>query len=464
MRLFEILTLLTLVPFILAPLFKKRPFWINYLPFLATIFALLTLAFEGQRWQMSPAYLLLFVCILIAIWNIRTRKEYGRSCLGTGASFIGILWLFLAFILPIILPVPRMLTPSGPYTVGTKTIYLVDESREEIYTEEVGDPRELMAQIWYPAAVSNHEQPALYLESLDIAAPVLAEGFGFPPYLFDHINLAQTNGYKDVPLVEEDATYPVIIFSHGLTGFRGQNTNMIYELVSNGYVVAAVDHTYANSVTVFPDGRVIVYDPERIFASGEANPVEGEQLVQVWAEDIAFLLDELTIWNGEEGNLLNGRLDLSNVGVFGHSTGGGAALRFCLDDDRCQAGAPLDSWVLPVGEDILETAPKQPFLFINSPKWLGLFNQERGQTIFNSLSNDAYQLTLANTEHYDFTDIPLLSPLTPQIGLSGSIDSRYSLGIQNEYLLAFFNKYLKNSEEPLLERPSPYPELTIEKR
>ncbi|MCP4416027.1 MAG: hypothetical protein GY805_05360, partial [Chloroflexi bacterium] len=77
-------------------------------------------------------------------------------------------------------------------------------------------------------------------------------------------------------------------------------------------------------------------------------------------------------------------------------------------------------------------------------------------------SQDGYLLSLKNTAHFDFTDFPLLTPLTPQLGLSGTIDSGYIIGIQNEYLLAFFNQYLKEISSPLLTAPSAYPELTSE--
>ncbi|MCP4415815.1 MAG: hypothetical protein GY805_04285, partial [Chloroflexi bacterium] len=203
---------------------------------------------------------------------------------------------------------------------------------------------------------------------------------------------------------------------------------------SHGYIVAAIDHTYANALSIFPDGRVFVYDPSRIFPGREANYVEAKPLVQVWANDIAFLLDEMAKWQQDSEHLLNGRFNLDRVGVFGHSTGGGATVQFCLQDGRCQAGLGLDSWVLPVSDSVLEQEPGQPFLFIGTPFWLGEDNQARGQTIFNNLSQDGYLLSLENTAHFDFTDFPLLTPLTPQLGLSGTIDSGYSIGIQNEYL------------------------------
>ncbi|MCA9924488.1 MAG: hypothetical protein KC421_19060, partial [Anaerolineales bacterium] len=160
-------------------------------------------------------------------------------------------------------------------------------------------------------------------------------------------------------------------------------------------------------------------------------------------------------------NRFNGRLDLSRVGVFGHSTGGAATIEFCTKDGRCDAGVALDSWVLPVSDNVLTDGPTQPFMFINTPRWLGERNASQGMRIFESLPNDAYNLTLAGTQHYDFTDLVLFSPMTPQLGLSGTINSQYSLSIQNRYILAFFNKYVKMMDEPLLQNSSPYPEVQI---
>ncbi|MCA9977794.1 MAG: hypothetical protein KC413_18670, partial [Anaerolineales bacterium] len=68
------------------------------------------------------------------------------------------------------------------------------------------------------------------------------------------------------------------------------------------------------------------------------------------------------------------------------------------------------------------------------------------------------------TKHYDFTDLVLLSPLSQQLGLSGSIDSMFSLELQAHYVLAFFDKYLRMEDSGFLSEPSPSPELTIKQR
>jgi predicted dienelactone hydrolase len=467
MRLFEIFIIVALLPPLLGTIFsrsrrvqelgKGRALF----PLFGLLLTVVHLFVEGYRWQMIPAYGLTAVCLLLALrWRTTNSPSPRFAWLAGVLSFF--IWL-IALALPIAMPVPRLPDPTGPYAIGTFTTYLVDSSRPETYTEDPNDSRELVVQVWYPAA-NREGEPAQYLPDLQVAGPVIAEQFDLPAFLFNHINLTKLDVWLDVPPAENGAPFPVIIFSHGLTGIRMQNTVMVRELVSHGYLVAAIDHSYANALTIFPDGRVFIYDPSRLFPSGESSPIEANPLVQVWAKDIGFVLDEMARWNQEPSHLLNGRFNLNRVGIFGHSTGGGATVEFCLQDSRCKAGVGLDSWLLPISGNLLNQVPSQPFMFISTPGWLGQANRALGNNIFNSLSHDGYALTLANTAHYDFTDLALLSPLTPQLGLSGSINSRYSLGIQNEYLLAFFNQYLKGEPSVLLtEEASPYPELTIER-
>lgn len=460
MRLFETVLLISLLLPLLWLIFsRKRPSWLLILPGLATLFTALHLAFEGYRWQMIPAYGLTAVFFFLALrWRDATFEPPRFAWLG---GLLGLLVWLMATALPVAMPVPQLPDPTGTYAIGTFTTFLVDENRLETYTEDPNDNRELVVQVWYPAA-NREGVPADYLPDLEIAGPVIAEQFDLPAFLVGHVNLTKLDIWQEVPAANESEPFPIIIFSHGLTGIRMQNTSMVRELVSHGYVVAAIEHSYANAITIFPDGRVFIYDPARIFPSGRSNPVEGNPLVSTWANDISFVLDTMTAWHEEAGHLLNGRLNLNQVGIFGHSTGGGATMQFCLQDDRCQAGVGLDAWLLPVGDTVLAQGPTQPFMFISTPRWLGRENKARGEAIFNNLTADGYNLALAGTQHYDFTDLALLSPLTPQLGLSGEINSVYSLTIQNDYLLAFFDQYLRERPSTLLTEPSPYPELSIE--
>jgi predicted dienelactone hydrolase len=53
--------------------------------------------------------------------------------------------------------------------------------------------------------------------------------------------------------------FPVVIFSHGVGGSSFESTGLFEDLVSHGYVVAAVEHTYLAAAVAFPSGRIVVF-------------------------------------------------------------------------------------------------------------------------------------------------------------------------------------------------------------
>src|SRR5207249_12323590 len=69
-----------------------------------------------------------------------------------------------------------------------------------------------------------------------------------------------------------------------------------------------------------------------------------------------------TLFRSASGKF-TGRLDMSRVGVFGHSLGGATAAQFCHDDSRCKAGIDVDG--APLGSVIRDGIPR-PFMFLLS--------------------------------------------------------------------------------------------------
>ena len=144
------------------------------------------------------------------------------------------------------------------------------------------------------------------------------------------------------------------------------------ELASHGYVVIGISHTYGAVITVFPDGRQVPTNQQALpdDVSDEAYDRASNMLVQQWAGDIVLTLDELENMDQESGVwFLSGKIDLDQVGVFGHSTGGGAAVEFCLVDARCQAILGMDIWAEPAEPEILKLHLTQPALSMLSEGW-----------------------------------------------------------------------------------------------
>ena len=422
------------------------------------------LLLEGVRWQMVPVYAL--ITIFTIQWQIRRYrpKRTGRGSFWLG--LLGLLILVIVLIPLIVFPIPDLIEPSGEYPIGTTMLYFQDRSRDEIYSKDPEDVRELNVQIWYPGSASDDADFAPYMTHLELSGPAFARFLRLPSFVLNHVRLIDTHAILEAPLAGEGSPFPVLIFSHGWGGTRTQSTYLMEELASHGYIVVALDHTYGALVTVFPDEHVVLQKSDILQRDGseEDFSTSANGLIRVWAGDARFILDQLEAMNrGDLESPFEGRLDLDHVGIFGHSTGGGNAVQVCWLDARCKAGLALDAWLEPVSLEALDEGLDQPFMFLWSEDWGSDENKGRFQSLYKELQGDAYQLEIEGTRHYDFSDLPLLSPLSPWFGLKGPIDGERVLGIINEYVVAYFDQYLLGIETPLLDGPSSeYPEVEFE--
>ncbi len=465
MRLFEILIALILAVYFGWPLLPvKRARWLDALPLAALLASIVQILVEGYRWQMFPLYALVGVALLMAAFRLARgdNQQSVRRGAQVGGGLVGLVVLGLAVALPVLFPVPSLPEPDGPFAVGTETLYLVDTNRQEIYGSQPGGPRELMVQLWYPAESKRGAQTASWIEHSNVIGKAISAWLELPSFTLDHLKYARTNAYVEVPLAGTER-FPVLLFSHGWGGFRAQNTYQLEELASQGFVVAAVEHPYGAVTTVFPDGRVAQHDPKTLppDLDGAAYLLAANRLIKQWSGDLEFVLDSLTRLDASDpqGYLTN-RLDLAKVGALGHSTGGGAALEFCAIDTRCKAVLGMDAYLAPVSESTLANGLDIPALLLFSELWPSADNQARVEELLSHMQAPAQVLTILGTDHYDFTDLPLLSPLAAQIGLKGPLKAGRVVEIVKTYSTAFFEQALRGQENPLLAGPSGlYPEV-----
>ncbi|MDY6902701.1 MAG: serine hydrolase, partial [Cyanobacteriota bacterium] len=103
--------------------------------------------------------------------------------------------------------------PTGEYSVGTANYYFQDSEREEIYTEDPDDNRELMVRVWYPSEISEGETIPYFSEEL---SRELAPGFGLSEEELIELNKQiSTNSILNAPVADTESDYPVLFFSHG---------------------------------------------------------------------------------------------------------------------------------------------------------------------------------------------------------------------------------------------------------
>ncbi|MDQ0060488.1 alpha/beta hydrolase family protein [Paenibacillus harenae] len=438
------------------------------------------LIFEGYRWQMAIPYALTLTGILIVILG-RSQGENGRKVwkalrfLGYGT---GCLLLVGSALLASAMPVLRMPEPEGAYAVGTETFHLVDGEREETFTEEPDDKRELMVQIWYPAQLAHPEgnRVSLFPEDRQLFkayAKAYAAEMNLPAFLLDYWKYFQTNSYSRTPIDSSGKPFPLVLISHGEGTGRLLHVSQAENLASHGYIVVAVDHTYSTLATAFPDGRVSGYTVRN---GGTVEDVfdRAERVGAVWTQDIAYVIRSLEkMDDGDFGGGFQGRIDMERIGMLGHSFGGATAFRAVNDIPNIRAGINMDGTLYGIQD---RDGMNKPFLFLESEDFLTWKTKlEQGEvtdpailkrlsaelaTIDRAVNHGGTMIAVEGASHYNFTDLQLFTEMLDLTGMTGPIKGNRGARLVNDYVLDFFDKHLKGTGNgELLKGPSPqYPE------
>jgi dienelactone hydrolase len=382
--------------------------------------------------------------------------------------------------------------PSGAYAVGRAAFDWVDDSRPAV----VDDPestgaarvalrgsnrskppahRELMVWLWYPA-VSGASQPAAYLpgkwgdELQRMRGSLISQRL---------VNV-RAHAVSSAPIAESEPAFPVLILSTGYGGVPADYTVLAEDLASHGYMVAGIANTWSAPVVVFPDGRVQKRKRAGAIPRGSAAAEQktANRLVLTWAGDVVFVIDQLDDLNADPGQAFYGRIDTTRVGLLGHSFGGAASVEACSMDSRCLAAVDIDGWLYG---DVAKVGLERPFMLILSDpsshgrpfsllghvlRRFGSSRQQADEAV-NAIYNQApsaYKLVIGGTRHFNFSDSALLfDPLLHFAGMLGPIDGERGLRITSEYVTAFFDKYLKNADSPLIRNTaSPYAEVQFQ--
>lgn len=445
----------------------KRVRRIRNTSLIAGIFFLLHRITEGTRWQMYPIYFILgFIIIVAIIANINFevyKKGYGRRVLRICSSILLTILIALSAVATYMFPLYNLMNPSGPYKIGTISFDAVDMERIWLDRDNDYGGRKIRIQLWYPAEQVEGYKLSPWLEEGAEVADSISRLVGFPEFLLRPTTMIKSNSYKGAPLSLAKDKYPVVIISHGLTGLRSLHTDLAEMLASNGYIVAAIDHTNVAAVTVFEDGEA-VYLNNQVLSLGADREVflsDGYKILNVYAEDILFTINTLENINLEEVSMFQGKLDMSSIGLIGHSAGGGAGVLTAQKDSSIKAIVGFDPWLEPLSPTNISKGLSIPALFLRSEQWERDPNSKNLVPLLRSSKfyRELYQIN--GTTHLDFTMIHMYSPLSKPYGYSGQLDGNKSSLIRQDFVLNFFNKYLMG-KEPTIELEnmmSKYPEV-----
>ena len=394
----------------------------------------------GWRWPMIPLYIFIIYTSLklsfISPEPIRFRNR-----------IIPTFCLLVAILLPSLLfPWYTLSQPTGKYEVGTHSFEVVDTSRDERWSDHESS-RRLMIQLWYPTVDVDNSRSALYHDHPTLFMKEFAELNGIPGFLLQSFAKQGTPAYEETPLLNRNQPYPVIFFSHGFGSNRSQSHFQVVELASHGYIVIGIDHTYYSPGTVFPDDT----KPGIVNLEFSENEEKMNGYLFEWSEDAQSVMDWIEqLNNGVDHDVAGlrqfvGQLDLNKVGYLGHSFGGASASHTLAVDERFHAGINMDGF--PYGRAD-ELGVEQPFLTLTSDKELLLDyidDEEYLEEFYrkvNAISEEENIVSIKGALHLDFSDFPLLSPITSWIGMTGKLPPEEIHRIINKVTLEFFNEHL----------------------
>ena len=210
-----------------------------------------------------------------------------------------------------------------------------------------------------------------------------------------------------------------------------------------------------------------------------AHGVDMGLMMRERARDTSFVLDQLHLiaagGNPDAAHRplptgIGAALDLSRLGMFGHSMGGFTTAETMLTDSRIDAGANLDGSMDPKYGQAATRGVDRPFLLMgggtsgdddhphnhrHAPDWAAFWANSTGWR------RDVY---LPAAEHMSFNDTQVVVPqidrkeplptelLTAAIG---TVDAERSVAAQRDYLAAFFGLHLRDRPTTLFDGDSP---------
>lgn len=430
---------------------------------------LLQVFFEGWRKPIVfAAVALLGLCLMpLALSLLKLPGDGILARLGLAAAGLLLIastasnWLRPAVSYP---------TPGGEYAVIGQIAFPV------LGQSPVGDvptPDELrhpppLLKLWYPAVAPGGSR---LLDPAFLAERIAAFG--------ERGKQLPEPAIRNAPPVDLSSPAPLLFYFPGWPGVAIESAALVRELVSHGYYVATIEYPGRQAGMSDERWQALKAELERDFYYGsEARYLElvevSKDRVRSRARDASIALTRLAEVAATPGQVFSGRFDASRAGFVGFSLGGAVAVQAANQDPRFITAINLDGrmWaegradgankpMLMINEEL---APIDPALFTaDDPdtRYNAIEDQTDGDALLRNLARHGGQhVMIAGTQHFNFADLCLTSPLD-RIAGRGPIAPLRGYEILHAYVLAWFDRALRGKTSPLLDSDrSPYPEVT----
>ncbi|MBV8932825.1 MAG: hypothetical protein JOZ47_21210 [Kutzneria sp.] len=377
----------------------------------------------------------------------------------------------------------RYQAPNGPHPVGVRDGEVLDRAYPTLRPDDA-DGRRLMVRVWYPAAAA-HGQPRAYAAGPErqVLAWFIEATSGFIPQAWVH-RLADVRTHSLPGAAVAEGAFPTLVFSHGAHSYVCQNTPLMEELASRGYVVWSIAHPGEAGGVAYPDGTLVRYDEafhaaalglnaggayhakfvgepaQRFAATGKF--LDGFGLgpwSRRWVDDKRAVIDALERQSVTgAASSVTAACDLSRIGLFGMSFGGAAAVSAAHQDHRVAAAVNIDGGQFL--SDLLDTDVRVPMLQLSAdlPAQLRASGLEptavdANEFFFEPLASagtrpDVQRLRINGVTHLELTDMALIpaADRAAALPVSGSLSSERIVDLLDSFVGAYFDTILRGAD------------------
>lgn len=322
---------------------------------------------------LPATYAPLLGVLVLSVHQLATfhRKTYwqlvpslaGWLLVSASCSRVAMTLSLVGIVLRYLYPMPRLAAPSGKWHVG---ILEYEANRDGDYAA-ANDAPKVLGRLLYPTAPHSETSPYMSMNDrhgltrtfMQVASPPALRPY-LPSWILNHWAALRIDAKLGAPVGLADEKkreeWPVVVFSHGLTGSREVSTSLGLDLASAGAIVLLVEHCDGSgSLARFQDGGTLPHNgaiwalgaepatpaykaARRVQAAtraaelratleflrdvnaGRVGPVRSDEAVRVSLDGLTP--SQTAAWLAP----LKGALALERVIVGGHSFGGATTL------------------------------------------------------------------------------------------------------------------------------------------
>ena len=388
------------------------------------------------------------------------RSKVGNA---TVYAILGIL-LGTVALLDYLFPLNHMPEPDGPHKVGFRSFEVTNPERIGVAGISYSDSTKIGLDIWYPGdEVSGYERK----DWINID-PIIFEGFeimtGYPKGLFEHLYRVRTNSFIGAPPSMNSSGWPIIILLLGWSSISELHTSLAESLASSGYLVAGIEHPGACAVVTFSDNNVYYFLGNDLLDGLPEGTRENKLrfLSEYLSRDIDYVIEFLKEMNEDPYSDFYERLNMEDIGLYGHSGGGSVALRYALSNEEVPmvlADPTLEGFSI----EELVSGLSNPVLLMTSSEWESGVNGEFLSMVSKDSAKSNYNLSISGMRHVDFAMVRNLSPLTYFFGETGRfMNKRDAVNYLDSAVKFFFDSiFFGRSIEELFKLSDSVPEFSL---